>query len=316
MAGKGEALVSWTAPATDGGSPVLHYTVTSAPGGISATSTATTVTVEGLTNGTPYTFTVTATNITGTSASSTPSSAATPFASVAGLTAYPFMRLHRDSNDYSGTETWDGAGDGAVGVIVGIDEVRDGGGNPVALRLGSYTAELQYDGTCINVLALRDGRDFPVATSTISNGAGLTQFSGTNAPGDQPDSVAAFALLRLVGDANAICNLEVVFTSVFDVDAAEISVTSTQVIGEFRRGNARQDEIQSIADALFGAQYLAGMRAGCVAITPPGGSGDTTCTSPVNMAGVKTDGVFDIASIADVLFIAQRLAAILDDGFQ
>jgi Zn-dependent metalloprotease len=78
-AGDGQAVVSWTPPAGNGGSPVTKYTVTSAPGGRTATTTgATTATVTGLTNGTAYTFTVIAANLTGTSAASAPSAAVIP----------------------------------------------------------------------------------------------------------------------------------------------------------------------------------------------------------------------------------------------
>ena len=69
-AGNGSASVTFTAPATNGGSPITDYTVTSAPGGLTGTGTTSPITVTGLTNGTTYTFTVTATNVAGTGAAS------------------------------------------------------------------------------------------------------------------------------------------------------------------------------------------------------------------------------------------------------
>jgi hypothetical protein len=78
-AGNGSALVRWSAPLNDGGSPVTGFTVTSSPGGIqAATGGETSVTVTGLTNGVTYTFSVTATNVAGTGPASWPSNAVTP----------------------------------------------------------------------------------------------------------------------------------------------------------------------------------------------------------------------------------------------
>ncbi|MEO7172032.1 fibronectin type III domain-containing protein, partial [Flavobacterium sp.] len=77
--GNTSAVLAWTAPANDGGSAISRYTVTASPGGMSATTTgARTATIAGLTNGTAYTFTVTATNAVGTSLGSSASAAATP----------------------------------------------------------------------------------------------------------------------------------------------------------------------------------------------------------------------------------------------
>jgi hypothetical protein len=80
-AGHGEVDVTWTAPASSGSSPILGYTVTSSPGNKTCGSTTTTAcTVGGLTNGTPYTFTVTATNAVGVGAASAASAPVTPTA--------------------------------------------------------------------------------------------------------------------------------------------------------------------------------------------------------------------------------------------
>jgi len=102
-AGDSQATVAWTAP-SNGGSPLTAYTVTPYIGTTAQPSTtvtgtppATTVTVAGLTNGTVYTFTVAATNLTGTGSPSAPSNSVTPTAPTAptapaaptGVTAAP-----------------------------------------------------------------------------------------------------------------------------------------------------------------------------------------------------------------------------------
>jgi len=126
----------------------------------------------------------------------------------------------------------------------------------------------------------------------------------------------AFAVLRLVGDANTACNLEVVFTDVKDTSGDTLLVaTSTPVIAEFRRGNAREDAIVNIFDVLFGAQYDVSMKAGCVGIRAPGGAGDTSCVNVVNLASVKTDGARDRPNIFDVLFIAMLDVSMRDINY-
>ncbi len=87
-AGNASASVTFTAPASNGGSPITSYTVTSSPGGITGAGATSPIVVSGLTNGTPYTFTVTATNGVGTGAASTASAAVTP-ATVPGAPTSP-----------------------------------------------------------------------------------------------------------------------------------------------------------------------------------------------------------------------------------
>ena len=77
-AGDGDALVYWD-DAADAG-PGTVYTVTSTPGGFTATTEDVGAIVTGLTNGTSYTFTVTATTENGTSVASNVSNAITPAA--------------------------------------------------------------------------------------------------------------------------------------------------------------------------------------------------------------------------------------------
>ena len=87
MATAGDAQVSltWTAPAGNGGAAITSYSITpfigtAAQAVIPTGSAANGFTVTGLSNGTPYTFTVAATNSTGTGSASTPSGPVIPAA--------------------------------------------------------------------------------------------------------------------------------------------------------------------------------------------------------------------------------------------
>jgi hypothetical protein len=82
-AATGQALVSWNAPAIEGGSPISGYTVTPYIGSSAQTSvhvggSETSTTINGLTNGTGYTFLVTAANEVGEGPASEPSNSVTP----------------------------------------------------------------------------------------------------------------------------------------------------------------------------------------------------------------------------------------------
>ena len=121
------ADVSWTAPASDGGSPLTSYVVTASPGGtqVSVGASSTSVRVPGLRNGTAYTFTVVATNVAGTSAASAPSTAVTP-AGRPGRPGRPQVRLKKRGK--VAVVTWRAAAANGARVtryLVGITRARN-----------------------------------------------------------------------------------------------------------------------------------------------------------------------------------------------
>ena len=156
-AGNGNATVSFTAPASNGGAAITGYTVTSSPGGFTATGSASPITVSGLTNGTSYTFTVTATSSAGTSSASAASAGVTPQAAVTAPGAP--------------TSVTASAGDGQA--IVSFTPPVSDGGAPIAQYTvtsspGGFTAT--GSASPITVTGLTNGTSYTFTVTATSNG--------------------------------------------------------------------------------------------------------------------------------------------------
>ncbi|MFD0961177.1 S-layer homology domain-containing protein [Paenibacillus chungangensis] len=80
VAGNGSAIITFTAPADNGGSAITEYEVTASSGNIVVTGMSSPITITGLTNGTTYTFTVKSINSQGKSAQSAVSNEVIPSA--------------------------------------------------------------------------------------------------------------------------------------------------------------------------------------------------------------------------------------------
>ena len=175
--GNASATVSWTAPSSVG-SAITSYTVTPYVGSaaqtavtVSGSPPATHTTVTGLTNGTSYTFTVSATNAVGTGPASSPSNAVTPAVPPAVTAVTP--------------------GSGATGVVVSVAPsatfsqavtpgtvsfaVVDSGGNSVAGSVGFNGADTVATFTPANALAA--GVTYTASVSGAQNASG-TAMSG------------------------------------------------------------------------------------------------------------------------------------------
>jgi hypothetical protein len=104
--GGASATVSWSTPAYDGGKRITSYAVSAITSGaavqtviVSGNPPAATTLVSGLSNGTPYTFTVTATNNGGyTSNTSSPSNPITP------SDAYPYTAVSTSQYQLTGSD--------------------------------------------------------------------------------------------------------------------------------------------------------------------------------------------------------------------
>ncbi|MBI4234125.1 MAG: hypothetical protein HY686_06775 [Chloroflexi bacterium] len=197
--------------------------------------------------------------------------------------------------------------DGAGGLAFAIQLLQPQTGLPQSdWKIKSYSASLDYPGSPVSTLEVRLKPPFETGTVVIDNPTGTAQFSASAAQGVTPPlDPVAFATLRLGGCTTDAVTITPAITEVLDGNGSPLPVEQP-ALKTFRRGDAKANGIVDMADALFIAQYIAGLR---------GLGEDVTRVNAVNASSVKQDGAFDKITAADVLLIAQRAVGQRDDCF-
>jgi hypothetical protein len=164
------ATVSWTAP-NNGGSQILSYTITPYIGSQAQTATtingsppATNTTVTGLTNGTSYTFTVTAANAIGTGPASTASNAVTPSAAPAP-TFIQQVTAHKNATSVTVVPTSNITAGNRIIVLVGVWSSGNASAKTVTDTAGNTYTEIQH-------FKASENTELSVWTAQISAGGG------------------------------------------------------------------------------------------------------------------------------------------------
>ena len=147
----GGASVAFTAPASTGGAAITSYTATCSPGGISGTGSASPISVTGLTPGSSYTCSVTATNSAGTSAASSPSNQVAVPATGYTLTGPAGGLINNQSgvftitpnSAFTGNITISVSGGGATAAIVQRSGTAKGGPRAAIVRSFSNSSAPQ-----------------------------------------------------------------------------------------------------------------------------------------------------------------------------
>ncbi|MCK9410644.1 MAG: fibronectin type III domain-containing protein, partial [Bacteroidetes bacterium] len=212
--GNTQVSLTWSAPATNGGAAITDYVV-EFNNGVSwatfadGTSTSTSATVTGLTNGTSYTFRVSATNSVGTGTASIVSAAATPRTTPSAPT---ITAITPDDVSLSVAFTAGATGGSA---ITNYEYSTDGG----------TTFKSRATGTTAS----------PIVITTVSGGAGAlvngtsydVQIRAINAAGNGAASATTAATPRTIPSAPTITaitpsdgSLSVAFTAGFDGGSA------------------------------------------------------------------------------------------------
>lgn len=186
-AGDGTAAVSWIPSLDHGSAAVSSFTVTASPGGATATVPGgqTSATVAGLANGTSYTFTVTATNIAGTSSPSASSAAVTPQAGnpppaaatgTVSPTSSTTVSTSSDPAATGGTSATVTVPSGTAGGTVTMTQTATSEPSPSGYLFGGVQVDVSAPaGTAANPLALVFATAPPIGAPLDATTLGSTQ---------------------------------------------------------------------------------------------------------------------------------------------
>ncbi len=194
VAGNAQVDLSWTIPASDGGSAITDYQIESSLNGggswtvvADAVSTATSATLTGLVNGTTYTYRVAAITSYGLGAWSTPSSPVTPMTVPTAPTALAGVR-----GDSSVALTWTApANNGGAAITDAVVEFR-----LTTSATWSTFAHAPTSASAITVTGLTNGESYEFRVRAV-NAAGNSPLS--NVAGPLVPMTTASAPLNLVG---------------------------------------------------------------------------------------------------------------------
>jgi Fibronectin type III domain/HYR domain/Regulator of chromosome condensation (RCC1) repeat len=218
VAGDGQATVSWSAPASDGGSPIIGYTVTSSGGQTaSVDGSTTTAIVLGLTAGTSYTFTVHATNSVGNSGESGASTSVTPFTAPGVPTSVSAV-----AGDGQATVSWSAPASDGGSPIIGYTATSSGG----------QTKSVDGSTTTAIVLGLTDNTSYTF-TVHATNSVGNSEESGTSTsvtpqPNTQPGPGVTVAPTTATGVASPV---NLTFGNVINQGTTSVSVIDSNAPG-------------------------------------------------------------------------------------
>ena len=185
VADDGSATLSWQAPSDNGGLPITNYLATSVPGGLTCTTSGETACeVYGLANGTPYAFTVRATNEVGTGPASKPSGAITP-----ATTPGPPTSVRGIPADSEVAVTWqvpsDNGGAPIVAYTVSSQSAPEVGSKRLATATMGNSCSTSGATTC-TITGLENGQAY---TFTVS---------ARNVVGTGPESAASAPVIPVV----------------------------------------------------------------------------------------------------------------------
>ena len=223
-AGDGLAIVRFTPPSDDGGAAITSYTAKSSPGAKQGRCSGSPCEVDDLSNGTTYTFTVTATNEAGEGVASSPSNSVTPAQPNVKRVVLeePVARqIHTGVGNIRG---WAVASDGITKVEIWID--------------GVYAFDAPYGGERGDVarvsrtLRVPQLRLWPRIITVISAREAIPLQLWLTGAGETKESTKQFEVVRFPSPYIATSDAVDLNAASCSVESDEISIVDALVEGE------------------------------------------------------------------------------------
>ena len=329
--GDQQVVVSWNAPASDGGSPITGYTVTAiGPGGPLTPATvaagASNTTVSGLTNGTTYSFTITATNAVGSSAAAV-SAAVTPAGAPGAPTA-----VNAVAGDQQVTVSWSAPTIDGGSAITGYTVTPSGPGGPLtSIVVGGSTTTVVVPGLSngstytFSVTAANDAAGSPAAVSGSVTPAGAPSAPGGvaaiggdqqatvswTAPGTNGSAITGYTVTP-IGPGGPLspvvvsgATLSTVVTALTNGTSYTFGVTATNAAGTSAVATSGSVTPAAVASAPTGVTATGGDQQADVFWNAPASDGGSPLTgytiTPVGPGGPLTPTVVDASTTGVVI---------------
>ena len=303
-AGNASASVSFTAPASNGGSAITGYTVTSNPGNITGSGSTSPITVTGLTNGTAYTFTVTATNTAGTSAASAASNSVTPSN---GITNQTITFANPGAQNFGNTFTLTATASSGLTVtftsitsavcsvsgstlsLVGVgtcsinaNQAGNGATAPAATVAQSFTVSQATQTITFNNPGTQNSGSTPTLTATATSGLPITFSSSTTGVCTVAGSTLSFATTgTCTVTASQVGNSNYMAASAVQQSFSVATLPGAPTIGTATAGNASAS-VSFTAPASNGGSAITGY----TVTSNPGNRTGSGSTSPITVTGL------------------------------
>jgi len=158
-------------------------------------------------------------------------------------------------------------------------------------NFGAATVALSYDPAVVHITSVAAG-DVGTPIANIDNTAGTATIAAYVSTATEPDSPITFANLELlaVGSSGETSPLTLGVTTLTEADGTSVSATTESGVFTISglRGDANDDGVVNVVDAMFVAQYAVGNRD----------------ASTLNMANADANLDGDV-NVVDAMFIAQ-----------